>query len=620
MISSFNLDTTLAGIEVQARPCGPWNAIEADAVIAADAIEVSELAGDAAAAYASITSPTPDRGSVLLRLETQAAVSMSTAGVVIGNSVHGYGLHSLAAMPGGVLACERGSTNLHLLLDNGERRTLEVNVDGAIGDPVWHASSRHVLAVHTEPRQADRLIDIGSMGDIRTVFESDGMLARPVCGPDDRVACIGWQLPWMPWQQSSLWLGSMQAGSFARVPTPAGSAVAQPMFTAHGQLYFLCDATGYFELWRFDGGNARPVTQLDADIGLSLSRQTSRSVAFLGEDQAVAVVWRHGVSELCSVHLASGATSTLQTPAPPADQIISRNGCLWYTTLPTEGSVAIRSIAASEPDRAIWSATTVDSPTAPAPITVTLAAADGARIDSFLFRAAPDKRRGIVLINLHGGPNSLAPRRLKGALRLLRDDGFDVVELNYRGSAGFGRRYRSRLDGQWGVADVEDVLALSRHLEALGVASRARTVLRGASAGGYTVLNTLCRHDGFAGGIAYCGISDLQALGAATHAYESGLLKHLVGASDLADPRFIDRSPIHRAEHISAPLLLLQGAADHVTPPEQSVAIAKRMRAHNHSVQLHVFNDEGHGFTRLETLRRCASLERDFLIEATRHF
>jgi dipeptidyl aminopeptidase/acylaminoacyl peptidase len=591
-----------------------------DAVIAADAIEVSELAGDAAAAYALIASPTPDRGPALLRLETQTAVSMSTAGVAIGNSVHGYGLHSLAAMPGGVVACERESTNLQLLLADGETRTIEVDVDGAIGDPVWHATSRHVLAVHAEPGKADRLIDIGSVGDSRTVFESDGMLARPVCGPDDRVACIGWQLPWMPWQQSSLWAGSMQAGSFARVPTPAGAAVAQPMFTAHGQLYFLCDATGYFELWRFDGRDARPVTQLDADIGLSLSRQTSRSVAFLGEDRAVAVVWRRGVSELCSLDLASGATSTLQTHSPPADQVLSRNGCLWYTTLPTEGAVAIRSIDSSQSDRAVWNAPAVDSPAAPAPITVTLDAADGARIDSFVFRAVPERRRGILLINLHGGPNSLAPRRLKGALRLLRDDGFDVVELNYRGSAGFGRRYRSRLDGQWGVADVEDVLALSRHLEKLGVASRARTLLRGASAGGYTVLNTLCRHDGFAGGIAYCGISDLQALGTTTHAYESGLLKHLAGAADLADPRFIDRSPIHRAEHISAPLLLLQGAADRVTPPEQSVAIAKRMRAHNRSVQLHIFDDEGHGFTRLETLRRCASLERDFLIEATRHF
>jgi dipeptidyl aminopeptidase/acylaminoacyl peptidase len=588
--------------------------------IAADAIAITELAAGSEAVYALVSTPFTGAESRLLQFGADPMRALAPSPLNIGNKVHGYGLHALAPTSPGLIVSERGTPALHRVLGPQAGSRIRLMPAGAVGDPAWHARSARLVAVleagsASARNEADHLVSIAADGTFNVLFEQAGLLSHPACSPDDRVACVAWELPWMPWQRSSVWLGSINGDSscFVRVPTPADAAVAQPFFGPRGALYFLCDATGYFELWTFDGDTARPVSRLEADIGLSLSRQTSRSIALLPGDVAAAVVWRRGVSQLHLIDPSTGHATALATPIAPADQLVAQGSSLWYAALPVEGPVELHAIDASGRDTLMWSAPAIRSPPAPAPATITLTAVDGESIDAHLFRAAPKRRRGILIINLHGGPNSLAQRQLRGALRVLRDDGYDIAELNYRGSAGFGRHYRDRLDGQWGVVDVEDVLTASARFEELGVAPRARTVLRGASAGGYTALNTLSLHGGFAGGIIYFGVSDLQTLAVTTHRYESGFLGSLLGAADPLHRRYVDRSPMRRVDSIAAPLLLLQGADDRVTPPAQSIAIAEHLQCRGRQARLHIFENEAHGFTQLATLQECCKLERDFL-------
>jgi len=591
-----------------------------EGAIAADAYEVIDLTADRGGVHALIATPTA--GPRLLRLQsTGDAKWLDTPPA--GSGVHEYGLGALAAAPNGAVALLRPGDAIAWL--DGEAADITALGDvGKLGDPAWCDALNGVIVVAEREQgrafPAAALTSVTRSGAVRDLWTGSDFITRPTVSSGGTVAFMTWDLPWMPWETSSIQVGILGPDGLegmCRAPTPADAAVAQPQFGPHGELYFLCDATGFFELWTSRDGHARPVTQLGADIGLSLSRQTGRSWAFTTPGTAAAVTWRRGRSCLVEIDLASGCGRTLETPEPPADLLAAADDDLWYASLPVEGPMAIR-LRDRQGDRAVWTAPA--DPVAfagPAPRALSLATSDGGEIDAFHFPARAEQRKGLTVLNLHGGPKSLAPLRLKGALRVLRNEGYDIVELNYRGSAGFGRAYRNRLDGQWGIADSQDVLKAAEHIESLGIAPRHRIVLRGPSAGGFTALNVVAQEPGFAGAISYFGVSDLRRLGATTHKFEAGYLKTLVGSSNLDDAVFAERSPITRADQITAPVLLLQGTADRVNPPEQSIELASRIRAAGGRCGLHLFEGEGHGFARLDTLNACLDFELAFLRELT---
>jgi dipeptidyl aminopeptidase/acylaminoacyl peptidase len=191
--------------------------------------------------------------------------------------------------------------------------------------------------------------------------------------------------------------------------------------------------------------------------------------------------------------------------------------------------------------------------------------------------------------------------------------GFAWLDLNYSGSVGYGRDYRLRLNGNWGVADVEDAIAAADYAASSGIADRDGIFVTGGSAGGYTVLTAIASTKVFAGAASYYGISDLIALQRTTHKFEQGYQSSLLGASlEENEAVYRERSALYRAERIGTPLILFQGAEDRVVPREQSVAIAEALRANGVTVEYHEFEGEGHGFRKAETIRTCLERELDF--------
>lgn len=193
-----------------------------------------------------------------------------------------------------------------------------------------------------------------------------------------------------------------------------------------------------------------------------------------------------------------------------------------------------------------------------------------------------------------------------------------MSELNYRGSSGWGRAHRATLDGHWGVADVEDCVDAARQLAALGKVDGDRMVIRGGSAGGFTVLATLASSDIFAAGISYFGIGDLRRLRTTTHKFERRSLDLLVGPWPEAATDYRHRSPIERCDAISAPVLFLHGRQDTVVPPEQSVLMAERLTASGIRCDTVFFEDEGHGFGRRANIVAALESELRFLTEVLR--
>ncbi|MDB5985408.1 MAG: dipeptidyl aminopeptidase/acylaminoacyl peptidase, partial [Nevskia sp.] len=214
-----------------------------------------------------------------------------------------------------------------------------------------------------------------------------------------------------------------------------------------------------------------------------------------------------------------------------------------------------------------------------------------------------------LLVLSHGGPTASTDSTFNPSIQFWTSRGFGVVDVNYGGSTGFGRDYRRRLDGQWGIVDVDDCVNAARYLVQRGLADRARLAIRGGSAGGYTTLSALALRDYFSAGASYYGVGDLEVLARDTHKFESRYLDSLVGPYPAQKALYQARSPINSIEHLSSPMILFQGLEDKVVPPNQAQMMFAAVRDKGLPVAYLAFEHEQHGFRAAATIKRCLEAE-----------
>jgi dipeptidyl aminopeptidase/acylaminoacyl peptidase len=243
----------------------------------------------------------------------------------------------------------------------------------------------------------------------------------------------------------------------------------------------------------------------------------------------------------------------------------------------------------------------------------------GGRVASGLYYApvnsrcdAPSGTAPPLVVMIHGGPTSAAWPVFSLATQFWTSRGFAVVDVDYGGSSGYGRKVRDELDGQWGIVDVDDCCAAAEHLASLGLADPHGLLIRGGSAGGFTVLAALAMRDVFAAGASYFGVADLSALAADTHKFESRYLDRLVGPWPAARDVYEERSPIHHVDGFDRPLIVFQGLDDMVVPPNQSEMIVAALRAKGVECEYHAYEGEGHGFRKAENIRDSLRSELEF--------
>ena len=224
------------------------------------------------------------------------------------------------------------------------------------------------------------------------------------------------------------------------------------------------------------------------------------------------------------------------------------------------------------------------------------------------YRAPAGETPPLVVMS-HGGPTGATSDALNPATQFWTSRGFAVLDVDYRGSTGYGRAYRERLYGEWGVVDVEDCVAGALHLAETGRADRRRLAIRGGSAGGYTTLAALTFHDAFGAGASYYGISDLEVLAADTHKFEARYLDRLVGEWPAGRDVYRARSPLHHASRLGCPIIFFQGLDDRVVPPNQAELMVDALDRQGLPVACLMFEGEGHGFRGADTIRRCLEAE-----------
>ncbi len=458
-------------------------------------------------------------------------------------------------------------------------------------------------------------------GRMQTLARGADFYAMPAASPDGaRLAWVEWRHPNMPWDSTELIVARIgEDGGLvdAHRVAGAGESVQQPTWHADGMLYFISDRDGWWNLYRWNGAQTERVTREVAELGGAPWVSGSVSYALSGRE-LLCVVTRNGRKELARGRLEDGVLASLRLPFTDMESLrIGGDRAVFIGASPRRAravveleldTLRIRELRAS-------SSVTLDDEDIATPEALSFATGAGEQAHAFYYAprnrafSAPATERPPVIVKCHGGPTSAASAAFDPRVQFWTTRGFALLDVNYRGSTGYGRAYRERLYGEWGIVDVEDCVRGVAHIAAEGCADGDRAVITGSSAGGYTVLCALVGYERFRAGASHYGIGDLALLVSDTHKFESRYAQRLIGD----DPEiWRERSPIHHVARIDCPVLFLQGLEDRVVPPEQSQRMVAALRARGVPVAYLEFAGESHGFRRAETLRRALEAELDF--------
>ena len=537
-------------------------------------------------------------------------------------------------------------------LPSGEARPISPAY-GKASSPTPSPDGRWIAYIHHDPDGVDRLalVDARGEGWPRILHQGHDFYMQPRWSADGQfLAFVAWDHPRMPWDGTTLYLARMvltasgaegalepRAGDVRAVAGGDEVSVFQPEFSPDSKaLWFVSDETGWGHLVRLDlaDGTRRRLTAGEAEHGQPAWVQDMRSYAIAEEGRAVyAVRSEGGRRRLYRIDAASGSAVRVEALAA-YDDIASvhtdargkllgliasgsrqASRVLSYDT--ATGSLRVLARASGE---------TLDPADLADPEALSWPGPDGHAIAGLYY--APTSRRFVatgrppLIVLVHGGPTAQSTAGWNPACQFLATRGFGVLAVNHRGSTGYGRRFAQALAGAWGEADVDDAISGAEHLAATGRIDRARVAIMGGSAGGYTVLRAMTsRPEAFAVGVSMYGISDLMHLVRDTHKFEARYLDRLVGPLPQAAQVYAERSPIATADRIIRPLALYQGADDRAVPRAQAdmMAAALLRRGIPHLYQ--VYEGEGHGWRRKETIEHfwtsvAAFLERHLVYAA----
>lgn len=496
--------------------------------------------------------------------------------------------------------------------------------------------TRHCLIAICETHANDQVnnsivsIDINS-GVISVIEEGNDFYASPRLNSAATQLCWQtWNHPNMPWDGNQLWLASLNAkGEIDNKKQIAGAddiSVFQPRWSPDDILYFISDDSGWWHLYRYlDSNRIEQLTDGEKEFGLPQWVFAESTYAFIDSRHIICSYQRHGKSHLASLLL--GDKITLKNIQTSWHNFNSLDACQCNKSEKNICFIAASSqefpqlITASFTDGQAALTTTIVKTSCQLPLTT--AACSVAETITFKNRHKQNVFANYypaincnkshpppLIVICHGGPTGQSSTALDPKKQFWTSRGFALLDVNYSGSTGYGREYRSRLNGKWGVLDVEDCCDAALYAVSQGLADGNRLIIRGSSAGGYTVLSALTFARVFSAGASYYGISELNSLACDTHKFESRYLDRLIGPYPEARALYDQRSPINSTDKLNCPVIFFQGIEDKVVPKEQAEKMFDALKSKGVPVAAQFFPGEQHGFRKAETV--VQSLENEF--------
>ena len=476
-----------------------------------------------------------------------------------------------------------------------------------------------------EPVNAVVALDLDKGGEGEILVSGSDFYAYPAVNPDGTaLAWLSWNHPNMPWDETELWTAEFLAdgslGAPVKVAGDGGESVFQPEWSPDGVLHFVSDRTGWWNLYRLRGGDLEALAPMNAEFGSPMWTLGARTYAFESAERIACEYVEDGKWRLALLD----TRTKRMTPADAPYTEMSRGDIRARA-----GGVVFEAASASLPNALVSldpdggaievlrqsGAAEVDAGYLSSPEAVEFETAGGAAARAFYYAPrnadfiAPEGEAPPLIVVSHGGPTGAASTAFDLSYQFWTSRGVAVADVNYGGSTGYGTAYRRRLNGNWGIVDVDDCVNAALHLARAGKADAGRLIARGGSAGGYTTLAALAFRDAFAVGASYYGVSDLSALARDTHKFESRYLDSLIGPYPARRDLYDERSPLRHADGLSCPIILFQGLEDKVVPPSQSEMMADALRRKGIPMAYIAFEGEQHGFRKSENIIRALESE-----------
>lgn len=497
------------------------------------------------------------------------------------------------------------------------------------GDRIW--CIREIHGNGGSVRNEIATVNLAPGGTTNTAVSGADFYAYPLPSPDGKLlAWISWNQPNMPWDGTELWVAQIDKSGHLfqpiRIAGGKTESILQPAWSPAGDLVFVSDATGWWNLYRTpssDFGTIEALYEAEAEFGEPFWQFGMSTYAFAGPDQIVAACRDSGTQKLIRLNLSSGKASEIDTRYKSFSSIVSDGNFLVAFVGGRPDFHA--EIAVLEGDEQVCSFGVgnlkLSKDAISRPVQVKFPTTDGARAFGWYYSPQNPDFEGLenelppLITMSHGGPTSATSIDLRLDIQFWTSRGFAVIDVDYRGSTGYGRFYRDSLKGKWGIYDVDDCVAAAQHLASENLVDAKRMAIRGRSAGGFTTLCALTFRNVFAAGASYYGIADAETLAKETHKFEARYLDGLIGPYPEAVETYRKRSPIHSVASLLCPVIFFQGLEDRVVPPEQAEMMIETMKSRGIRYAYVAFAGEQHGFRRASTIEMALQAELNFYSE-----
>lgn len=597
------------------------------------------------------------RGVIIKRSKNGETTEVNPSEYNARTRVHEYGGGDYLVHNGVVYFTNFADQNIYEIANsqNGEWRikNLTNTKDICYADYVMDENRNRLIAIREDRTKSviDAVNSIAAIdlatGKQTILVQGNDFYSNPRISPDGtKLAWLTWNHPNMPWDETELWMAEITAdGTLSNEKKIAGEkeeSIFQPEWAPDGTLYFVSDKTNWWNLYRFidaagpvsrqphshpqgDPGRGAPRLEppaftiepfftIDAELGKPQWVFGMSTYGFLDTGELLTYYSKDGELTLTAIDTKTKTQRFIDVPFSGISELrVQGNTVLLYGYyIEKSAEVCILNHETGEVTT-VKEATTlrVEKEYLPVPQSIEFPTSDNAVAYANFYPPTnkeydgPEGENPPVIVFVHGGPTSAAVKSFDLKISYWTSRGFAIVDLNYRGSTGFGRKYRDALKDNWGIADVEDAVHVVKYLGEKGLVDPTKAAISGGSAGGYTVLAALTFKDTFKAGASYYGISDLELLAHDIHKFESRYLDSLVGPYPQEKQRYIDRSPIHFTDKLKTPVIFFQGLEDLIVPPNQAEVMVEALKEKKVPVAYVPFEGEQHGFRQSKNIKRA---------------
>jgi dipeptidyl aminopeptidase/acylaminoacyl peptidase len=548
--------------------------------------------------------------------------------------VHEYGGGSYLMTEKGLVFTNFSDQALYLV--NSENDCLQLTYSEACryADMIYDKNNERLICVREDHSDENNeavntivAVSLSERKDEQILVEGADFYSNPRISYDGKQLCwISWQHPNMPWDNTSLYLAEINNGGelAASVHIAGGNneAVCQPVWSPDNTLYFVSDRSNWWNLCCVTSDTnehvIESIIEIEAEFAVPQWSFRECNYDFVNKDSILAIYRQKGLAYIALININEKLLETLELPYTDFDSIVSNENKSWFLAAsPTKFPSVIEYDIKQKKSSVLRKANnlSIDEKNISIGEFLNFPVDNNNNAHAFFYRPENkdfiglDGEKPPLMVISHGGPTGESHNGLKMVVQFFSSRGFAVLDVNYGGSSGYGRAYRQRLNGEWGIVDVNDCSKAALYVAEQGWVDKERLAIRGGSAGGFTTLAALAFTDVFKAGASHYGVSDLEALAMETHKFESRYMDSMIGPYPEEQELYKMRSPVHAVDKLSCPVIFFQGLEDKIVLPNQAEMMVDALKEKGIPVAYIAYEGEQHGFRQAKNIKRTLEAE-----------